>query len=101
MSGMIDWIAAEAERVEESGVVRRRGRFSHESIEDLPGHRFPGRSQGLGFTTEDTEGHRGNQNPHSVSPNTGETRVGHPESSESPGIGNPNLGEEDSVSGLS
>jgi hypothetical protein len=55
---MIDWIAAEAERVEGSGVVRRRGRFSHEGIEDLPAHTFPVR--GSEFTTE---GHGENQNP--------------------------------------
>jgi DNA-directed RNA polymerase specialized sigma24 family protein len=58
---MIDWIRAEADRVEDSGVVRRRGRFSHDGIEDLPAHSFPGRDSGL--TTEGTEGHGGNQNP--------------------------------------
>jgi hypothetical protein len=53
---MIDWIAAEAERVEESGVVRRRGRFCHESIEDLPRHTFPGRWRDpRELTTEGTE----------------------------------------------
>jgi hypothetical protein len=49
MREMIDWIGAEAERVEESGVVRRRGRFTHEGIPEL--------------TTEGTEEHGGNQNP--------------------------------------
>jgi hypothetical protein len=42
-------------------VVRRRGRFAHEGIEDLPTHTFPRR--GPEFTTEGTEGHGGNQNP--------------------------------------
>jgi hypothetical protein len=88
MSEMIDWIAAEAERVEESEVVRRRGRFSHASMADLPEHGFRERSQGLEFTTEGTEEHGGSQNPH-------------PEISESPGIGNANSMEDHSVSGLS
>jgi hypothetical protein len=61
MREMIDWIGAEAERVEESGVVRRRGRFTHEGIGELPAHSFPGRGSEL--TIEDTEGHGGNQNP--------------------------------------
>ncbi len=69
MREMIDWIGAEAERVEDSGVVRRRGRFTHEGIEDLPAHAFPGRGSEL--TTEGTlrlrsgqaPGHGGNQNP--------------------------------------
>ena len=62
MGEMIDWIAAEAERVEESGVVRRRGRFCHESIEDLPRHTFPGRDRDTReLATEGTEEHRGNQ----------------------------------------
>jgi hypothetical protein len=63
MREMIDWIGAEAERVEDSGAVRRRGRFTHEGIPEL--------------TTEGTEGHGGNQNPHPVAEDT--TRVGHPE----------------------
>jgi hypothetical protein len=98
MREMIDWIAAEAERVEGSAEVRQRGRFSHEGIEDLPAHAFPGRGSEL--TTEGTEGHGGrqsrdsrqddgamqeSQNPHpfdklragSVAENA--TRVGHPE----------------------
>jgi hypothetical protein len=54
MREMIDWIGAEAERVEESGVVRRRGRFTHEGIGELPAHSFPGRGSEL--TTEGTEG---------------------------------------------
>lgn len=61
MREMIDWIAAEAERGEGSGVVRRRGRFSHEGIEDLPAHAFPGRDREL--ITKGTEEHGGNQNP--------------------------------------
>lgn len=60
MREMIDWIAAEADRVEDSGVVRRRGRFSHEIVEDLPAHTFPGRSEESEFTTESTEEHGGN-----------------------------------------
>lgn len=78
MREMIDWIQAEAERVEESGVVRRRGRFTNEGIPEL--------------TTEGTEGHGGRQrrdsrwdigaseegqNPHPVAEDA--TRVGHPE----------------------
>jgi hypothetical protein len=55
MREMIDCIGAEAERVEESGVVRRRGRFTHEGIGELPAHSFPGRGSEL--TTEGTEGH--------------------------------------------
>jgi hypothetical protein len=49
MKELIDWIGAEADRVEDSGVVRRRGRFTHEGIPEL--------------TTESTEGHGGNQSP--------------------------------------
>jgi DNA-directed RNA polymerase specialized sigma24 family protein len=60
MSEMIDWIAAEAERVEESGRVRRRGRFSHEIGSNLPAHTFPGRDPNE-LTTEVTEEHRGSQ----------------------------------------
>jgi len=61
---MIEWIGAEAERVEESGFVGRRGRFSHEPIGDLRAHTFPGRGQnGRELTTEGTEEHRGNRNP--------------------------------------
>ena len=68
MGEMIDWIAAEAERVEESGVVRRRGRFCHEAMEGLPEHTFRRRDP-QELTTEDpstalrasTEEHRGNQ----------------------------------------
>ena len=82
MREMIDGIAAEAERVESSAEGRQRGRFSHEGIEDLPAHAFPGSSE---LTTEGTEGHRGNQKPHpfdklragSVAENA--TRVGHRE----------------------
>src|SRR5246127_1525689 len=82
MREMIDGIAAEAERVESSAEGRQRGRFSHEGIEDLPAHAFPGSSE---LTTEGTEGHRGNQKPHpfdklragSVAENA--TRVGHQE----------------------
>ena len=68
MGEMIDWIAAEAERVEESQIVRGRGRFSHEAIEDLPGHTFPRRDRDpRELTTEgpstalraSTEEHRG------------------------------------------
>jgi len=62
MREMIDWIGAEAKRVEESVVVRRRGRFTHEGIGELPAHTFPGRNRE--FTTEGTEEHGGNQNPH-------------------------------------
>ena len=76
MREMIDWIGAEAERVDNSGVVQRRGRFSHEGIGNLPSHAFPGRSSE--FTTEGTEVHRGSQNPH-FSQNQGE--VGHPQTS--------------------
>ena len=58
---MIDWIAAEAERGEESGVVRRRKRFSHEAVEDLLADRFPGRDRASKeLTTEGTEEHREN-----------------------------------------
>ena len=68
MGEMIDWIAAEAERVEESGVVRRRGRFCHEAMEGLPEHTFRRRDP-QELTTGDpstalrasTEEHRGNQ----------------------------------------
>jgi DNA-directed RNA polymerase specialized sigma24 family protein len=60
MREMIDWIGAEAERVEDSGMVRRRGRFSHEGIGDLLAHTFPGKEE---LTTEDTEEHGGGQNP--------------------------------------
>src|SRR5246127_121095 len=82
MREMIDGIAAEAERVESSAEGRQRGRFSHEGIEDLPAHAFPGSSE---LTTEGTEGHGGNQKPHpfdklragSVAENA--TRVGHRE----------------------
>jgi len=88
MSEMIDWIAAEAERVEESGAVRQRGRFSHASMADLPVHRFPERTRDHEFTTEGTEEHGGSQNSH-------------PEISESPEIGNANSMEDDSVPGLS
>jgi hypothetical protein len=42
MREMIDWIGAEAERVEDSVVFRRRGRFTHEEVPEL--------------TTEGTEG---------------------------------------------
>jgi Sigma-70, region 4 len=79
MRELIDWIGAEAERVEDSGVVRRRGRFRHEGIEDLPAHTFPGRGPEL--TTEGTEGHGGNQNPHPVAEDG--ARVGHPENENS------------------
>ena len=54
-------IAAEAERVEESGLARRRGRFSHETMADLPAHTFPGRSGDSEFTTEGTEGRGGSE----------------------------------------
>ena len=75
MKELIDWIGAEADRVEESSLGRRRGRFTHEGVEDLPAHTFPGRGSEL--TAEGTEGHGGNQNPHPVA--EGATRVGHPE----------------------
>jgi len=75
MKELIEWIGAEADREEDSGAIRRRGRFTHEGIEDLPAHTFPGRGSEL--TTEGTEKHRGNQNPHPVA--EGATRVGHPE----------------------
>ena len=54
MKELIDWIGAEADRVEEAGMVRRRGRFTHEGIGDLPAHVFPG--GGSELTTEGEEG---------------------------------------------
>jgi len=104
MGEMIDWISAEAERIEEA--VRRRGRFCHESIENLPEHTFRGRRDPGELTTEGTEEHGGSQNLHSfdcaqdrhVTRNA--TRMGYREISESPEIGNPNL-EENSVPELS
>jgi hypothetical protein len=87
MKELIEWIGAEADRVEDSGVVRRRGRFTHEGIPEL--------------TTEGTEGHGGSQNPHPFdklragSVAEGATRVGHPE------IENSNLVEDASIPELS
>jgi len=102
MREMIDWIGAEAETVEESGVVRRRGRFTHEGIGDLTAHTFPRRDREL--ITKDTEDHGGrqsrdsqrdsgstekSQNPYPVAEDA--TRVGHPE------IENSNSVEEASI----
>jgi len=53
MREMIDWIGAEAERVEESEVVQRRRRFTHEGIGEFQAHAFPGRGSEL--ITEGTE----------------------------------------------
>jgi len=61
MREMIDWIGAEADRVQDSGGGSAAGRFAHEGIEDLPTHTFPRR--GPEFTPEGTEGHGGKQNP--------------------------------------
>lgn len=66
----------DARRSEGTESVRRRGRFSHENVGDLPAHSFPGRKE---LTTEDTGKHRENQNPH-FSQNQGE--VGHPQTIE-------------------
>jgi len=81
MKEMIDWIGAEADRVEDSRVVRRRGRFAHEGIPEL--------------TTEGTEGHGGSQNPHPVAEDA--TRVGHPQISRLDEIGHPGREDPDSV----
>ncbi|MBZ5688201.1 MAG: hypothetical protein LAP86_24560 [Acidobacteriia bacterium] len=57
MKESIDWIGAEADRVEDSGVVRRRGRFTHEGIPELT-------TEGtLRLRSGQAPGHRGDQNP--------------------------------------
>jgi hypothetical protein len=96
MGEMIDRIAAEAERIEESGVVRRRGRFCHEAIEGLAEHTFRGRDPGEHHRGH--EEHGGSQSFHSfdcaqdrhVARNA--TRMGHREISERPETGKSELG---------
>jgi len=93
MREMIDWIGAEAERVEDSGVVRRRGRFRHEGSENLPAHAFPGRDREL--TTEGAEGHGGRQSRNSPQ-DSGAT-----EESQNPKIENANAVEGAAIPELS
>jgi len=106
MKELIDWIGAEADRVEDSSLVRRRGRFTHEGYPEL--------------TTEGTEGHGGRerrasrpnagateegQNPHpfdklragSVAEDA--TRVGHPQIVGLDEIGDSGIQNPDSVAG--
>jgi len=61
MGQIVNWIAAEAERVDVP-IVRRRERVSREEIVDLPAYSFAG-YQSTALTTGGTEEHRENQNP--------------------------------------